>query len=152
MVRFENEISIERPVEEVYKFVADLENLPKWNYYIEDVSKTSPAPKTNGTEYHQVRKGDAQDLRVKEHIPNRLLIIETIPPSRPELRREMVFQPESGSTQLLDTWNLDLGLPTFIEKISANRVRSAVQENLEKLKILLETGQVTLQDGRLVRI
>ena len=69
-----------------------------------------------------------------------------------ELKREMVFRELSGETHIIDVWEPELGLPGIIEKLSARKVRSAVHENLFKLKQLLESGSVTLQDGRTYRI
>jgi hypothetical protein len=48
----------------------------------------------------------------------------------------------------MNVWKLDLGKPALLEKLGAARVKSAVAENLEKLKQLLEEGRVVLQDGR----
>ena len=152
MVHFENELTIDQPTNQVFAFIADLENLPAWNYYVQTVTKTSPGTIGLGSEFHQVRKEDEQDLRISEYIPDQLLIIETIPPSKPELKREMVFEELSGKTHIIDAWELELGLPGIIEKLSARKVRSAVHENLLKLKQLLESGTVTLQDGQTYRI
>jgi uncharacterized membrane protein len=148
MIRFENEVTIDQSVDKVFEYVADLEKLPTWNYFVQSVSKTSSGPTGPGSSYHQVRKEDEQNLRIKEFVPNRLLIIETIPPSKPQLKREMVFERDAGKTRIIDSWELELGLPGIIEKLSKKRVRSAVHENLSKLKRLLETESVTLQDGR----
>jgi hypothetical protein len=78
------------------------------------------------------------------------LVIEAIPPSKPVFRREMNFIGNDGTTTIVDSWSLDLGLPGLIERFSKGRVRSAVNENLHKLKELLENGRVTLQDGKVV--
>jgi hypothetical protein len=43
---------------------------------------------------------------------------------------------------------LDTGKPALVEKLAGGNVKSAVTENLQKLKQLLETGKVILQDGR----
>jgi uncharacterized membrane protein len=32
MLQFENTIDIQKPVDEVFAFVADFENVPRWNY------------------------------------------------------------------------------------------------------------------------
>ena len=148
MFSFENTIVIDRSIEEVFAFVADLPSIPKWNYYVLSVSSTSPNPGAVGSTYHQVRKDDEQDLRISKLEPNRLLVVETIPPSRPELRREITFETQGDSTRLIDKWHLDLGVPKLLEPLAANRAKSGVRENLEKLKVLLESGEVTLQDGR----
>jgi len=34
MLEFENTIQINRPVDEVFAFLADFENLPHWNYFV----------------------------------------------------------------------------------------------------------------------
>ena len=44
MQTFENTVTIHRPGEEVFVFLADFENIPAWNYAIEDPSKTSAGP------------------------------------------------------------------------------------------------------------
>jgi hypothetical protein len=58
------------------------------------------------------------------------------------------FQQEGSTTQLGDYWKLDTGRPALLEKLAAGKVKSAVAENLAKLKELLEQGRVVLQDGR----
>jgi uncharacterized membrane protein len=148
VIEFESTIRIDRPLAEVFSFVADQTNNPKWNYFVIEVEKTSDAPLEVGTTFHQTRKADAQDLRVVALDPNRLVGIETVPPSRPELHRRLEFRDDKGSTVLTDKWRLDTGRPQLVERLGAGRVRSAVRENLGKLKELLESGAVTLQDGR----
>lgn len=148
MFEFENTVVIKRPIGETFAFVADLPSLPKWNYYVRSVTPTSPRSGTVGSTYHQVRQDDEQDLRIAQLDPNRSLVVETIPPSKPELRREMTFEVQGDGTRIIDKWQLDLGVPKLLESVATNRAKSSVRENLEKLKALLEAGRVTLQDGR----
>jgi hypothetical protein len=145
---FENSIDIDRPIENVFAFVADLPSIPKWNYYVLSVVPTSPESGTVGSTYHQVRKEDEQDLIIKILVLNKSLIVETIPPSKPELRREITFEGQDNRTRIIDKWRLDLGVPKLLEPLAAKRAKSGVRENLQKLKTLLESGKVTLQDGR----
>jgi uncharacterized membrane protein len=148
MFTFENTIVIDQPVDEVFDFVSDLISIPKWNYYVQSVTPTSGDPGSEGATYHQVRKNDEQDLRIARSEAGQVLVIESIPPSEPELRREMTFQADGNRTRLLDKWQLDMGVPRLLEPLAAKRAKSGVRENLGKLKTLLETGKVTLQDGR----
>ncbi len=60
MLEFENTIRIDRPIGEVFAFLSDLENVPKWNYYVVEVTKLSNGPIGIGTIYHQVRKRETQ--------------------------------------------------------------------------------------------
>jgi len=148
MVKFENSIVIDRPVEDVFAFVVDLPSLPKWNYFVLSVVPTSPTSGAVGSTYHQIRKNDEQELRISKLELNQSLVVETIPPSEPALRREFLFEAQGESTGMTDKWQLDLGVPKLLEPIAAMRVKSGVRENLEKLKVLLERGRVMLQDGR----
>ncbi len=148
MFNFENIIVIDRPIEDVFAFVVDLPSIPKWNYYVMSVEPTSPKSGSVGSTYHQIRKNDEQYLRISKLEPNQSLVVETIPPSKPELRREFLFEAQGESTRITDKWQLDMGVPKLLEPFAANRAKSGVRENLEKLKVLLEIGRVTLQDGR----
>jgi hypothetical protein len=64
----------------------------------------------------------------------------------------MIFQADDGSTIIVDRWELSFGLFGPLETLAGNRVKSAVKENLKKLKELLETGNTILQDGRSVAL
>jgi uncharacterized membrane protein len=44
MQTFQNTVTIHRPADEVFAFLADFENIPIWNYAIEETSKTSAGP------------------------------------------------------------------------------------------------------------
>ncbi len=148
MFTFENTLLIDRPLEEVFAFIIDLPSIPKWNYYVLTVLPPSRAQGSVGATYHQIRKNDEQDLRISRLEPNRSLTVETIPPSKPEARREITFEVQGQSTRIIDKWQLDMGVPKLLEPLVAIRAKAGVRENLEKLKVLLEVGRVTLQDGR----
>jgi uncharacterized protein YndB with AHSA1/START domain len=152
MIEFENSITINRSVEDVFRFAADPTNIPKWNYYVRSVVPTSDRVGAEGATYHQVRRKDEQDLRIVRTEPNRSFVVETIPPSKPELRRDMIFASEGESTRITDRWQLTLSVPKLLEALAANRAKRGVRENLGKLKRLLETGTVTFQNGRTVTL
>jgi uncharacterized membrane protein len=148
MLEFENTIRIDRPIAEVFRFLSDLENIPKWNYYVLEVKKTSEGPTRIGTTYHQVRKTDQQDLRIIELEPNHTVGVKTLPRSSPSLEMRFNLSEEENSTLILDEWKLETGQPALLERLAAGKIKSAVAANLAKLKELLENGHVLLQDGR----
>jgi hypothetical protein len=39
MMEFENTIVIKKPIKEVFAFISNFENIPKWNYYVLEVKK-----------------------------------------------------------------------------------------------------------------
>ncbi len=152
MLEFENSICIDRPIADVYTFLSDPENLPKWNYYVLEVTKLSDGPIGVGTEYHQVRKTDEQDLCITELDRDHSLVTKTLPPSSPSLEMRFTFSEEGNATCIRDGWKLESGWPAPLEWLGTGRVKSAAAENLTKLKELLEKGQVVLQDGRLAML
>ena len=147
MIKFKNSVIIKRPLPDVFAFVSNFENLPKWNYYVTEVDKLTEGPVGEGTTYHQTRKTDEQDIQVVEFDHNRLVAIETLPPERP-LQMCFQFEPIDGGTRITDEWKLEAGVPGPFAWLATRKVKSAVSENLTKLKALLEMGHVTLQNGR----
>ena len=152
MLEFENTIRIDRPVEEVFAFLSDFENIPKWNYYVLEVRQLSEGSIGVGTTYHQVRKSDQQDLRIIEFEPGHTVAVKTLPQSSPDLEMRFTLYEEGNTTRVRDEWKLNTGRPAIFERLARGRVKSAVAENLAKLKELLEEGQVVLQDGRQVTL
>lgn len=152
MIRFENTIEIDRPVEAVFEFVAHFENVPKWNYYVKEVQQLSDSRPDVGTMYHQVRRGDEQNYAITDYQQASRLTVRTTPDSSPTFERTFVFEPTESGTRIVDTWALETGHYPIIERLGAGRVKAAVAENLSKLKRLLETGEARLQDGRVSRL
>jgi hypothetical protein len=105
-----------------------------------------------GTTYHQVRKTDEQDFQIIEYEPGHTVGVKTLPQSSPSFERKFTLYEEGDTTRLRDEWKLDTGRPAFLERLAGGRVKSAVAENLAKLKELLEEGRVVLQDGRQVTL
>jgi uncharacterized membrane protein len=152
MFEFTNRVTIDRPVSEVFPIATDLTKLPKWNYFVQSVTPTDGDIGQPGSTYHQIRKSDEQVLSIVEVSPMRSFTVETIPPSRPELRRKMRFSADGDKTVIEDQWHLQLGVPRLLEPIAGARVKGAVAENLGKLKELIETGTTVLQDGRTAKL
>lgn len=153
MIEFKHGISIKRPTNEVYSFLSDFENISKWNYYVLQVRKISEGAVGVGTTYHQLRQTDEQLFQITEFELNLKVAVKTLPESSLQFERRFALQAEGSTTLLIDEWEeLDMGKPALIEKLAAGSVKSAVAENLGKLKELLETGSVTLQDGRQVSL
>jgi uncharacterized membrane protein len=152
LLEFENTIRIDRPLDEVFAFLSDFENIPKWNFYVLEVRQLSESPMDVGTAYHQVRKSDEQDFRIIEFELNHSVAVKTLPHSLPSFERKFTLYEEGNTTRVRDEWKLDTGRPALLERLAGGRVKSAVAENLAKLKELLEEGRVVLQDGRRVSL
>jgi hypothetical protein len=138
---FENTVMISRPIEEVFGFLADFENVPKWNYAIVETHKVSHGPVGMGTIYHQVRSVPS---RSEEHFE----VTAYNPPRQLEVRGQLGPFPSRlsyaldavpGGTRVTNAVELELQGPgRLLGRVAVPRVRDAVAANLRKLKELLE--------------
>jgi uncharacterized protein YndB with AHSA1/START domain len=91
--RFETTVVIDRPVEEVFAFLADGENDPKFSPRVLEIAKTTEGPPGVGTVYASTVK----DAGVKTKREFKLTEFE--PPSRirwTEVSKNLVMAPEGG--------------------------------------------------------
>ncbi|HWH32813.1 MAG TPA: SRPBCC family protein [Egibacteraceae bacterium] len=149
MPRFSNTIEIARPPEEVFAFLADHRNVPRWNYFVRTVRALDGTTPALGARYHQVRRDDEQTFQITEWSPGRSFTIATLPGQRPAFERTMRFTSTPGGVRIDDAWLLDIGQPRLLEPMLAQAARRGVGDNLARLRELLENGRTRLQDGRL---
>jgi uncharacterized membrane protein len=152
MIPIRNELLINKPREDTFRFLAQFENVPMWNYYVTSVKRISSTKNGSGTIYHQIRRDDQQKFKVIDYNPPSLITIETIDNSTPKFRRTFKLNQVDDQTHLDDTFEVDTGSPLILERLFKNRLKTAVSNNLHNLKDLLEKGETTLPDGRSVYI
>ncbi|MFB9149189.1 SRPBCC family protein [Roseovarius ramblicola] len=150
-MRFENQIDLSVPRDTVFAFVADQRNIPLWNDYVVDVRQESGDGPAVGARYFQTRKTDSQHTEITSMDAGNSLTVETVE-GAPVARRHIGFRPTGRGTRLFDSWDLETGYPGVIAFFAVRRIRRAVASNLEKLKHLLEDGEVQRQEGRLVTV
>jgi uncharacterized protein YndB with AHSA1/START domain len=142
MASFENTVIIRRPVEEVFAFLADFENVPKWNDAIVETTKTSPGPVGVGTTYRQTRSVPTRSEERFEvtafEPPRRLEVQGQIGPFR--ARISYLLEPTGGGTRLRNAVDLGSSGPlTLVAPLVTSRVKHAVAANLGTLEQLLST-------------
>jgi uncharacterized membrane protein len=153
LLEFSNKLEIRRPIAEVFQFLSNFENMPKWNYFVVNVKKISDGPVGINTAFRQKRKTDSQEYKIVEYEPKKRVAIEFQPPSvKLTMRFMLQTSHNDNDTLVVDEWKFDTGIPALFARIGATNVKAAVAENLEKLKQLLETGKTILQDGREERV
>ena len=152
MISFEHRIRIACPREEVFDFVSNFENVPKWNYFVNSVRKVDQIPIGMGARFHQIRKTDQQDFDIVEFDRPSKVVVKTLEGSFPKFTMGFEFKAKGDHTILTDTWNLETGRSPFLEVLGKSKIKEAVAENLSMLKELMETHRTRLQDGRLVSI
>lgn len=150
MIKFENTVEIALPINAVFSFVGDFENVPKWNYYVTNVRQITGGLPGAGTIYHQTRKHDVQDFQILDYEPYHKVSIMTINGSTPSFSRSLTFEAIDTGTRIVDNWELETGHNGRVEALGTGKIKAAVAENLDKLKQLLERGETRLQDGRII--
>jgi uncharacterized protein YndB with AHSA1/START domain len=141
VMKFTNTITINRPVADVFAFLADLENLPRWNYAIQQTRKLSPGPVAVGTRYHQVRTvptRQEESLEVIELDDGRKI---TVRGTLNRLPAQLGYHVESAGNTTVLTNRVELTLPApqaLVSTLATRQIRGAVAENLKVLKRLLE--------------
>ena len=91
--QFEGTVEIDRPVEEVFAFLANGENDPKFSPRVQEMAKTTDGPTAVGTVY----KSTVKDAGMTTHREFR--ISEFVPPIRirwTELSKNLVTSAEGG--------------------------------------------------------
>ena len=141
MATFENTLMIRRPTAEVFGFLSDFENVPKWNYAIVETHKASQGPVGVGTIYQQVRSVPSrreERFEVTAYNPPRRLEIQgRLGPFPSRLSYALDAIPEG--TRVTNAVELELPGPgRLLGRVAVPRVRDAVAANLRKLKDLLE--------------
>jgi uncharacterized protein YndB with AHSA1/START domain len=143
--RFQNTVTIDRPVEEVFAFLAEFENVPTWNYAIEETTKTSPGPVAPGATYRQTR---SVPRRANEEFevtlfepPSRIAIRGQIGPFR--TRAIYVLERVGSATKLTNEVDLEPSSVALklVAPLAVPRVKAAVARNLGKLKAILERAE-----------
>jgi len=143
MAHAQHTVTIDRPIADVFAYLADGTNNPRWRSGVLEIQRTS----TNdgeGATYRQLLKGPggrriSGDYRVTTHEPPTLLeFIVTAGPARPTGRFEL---SEAGPGRTTVTFALDLqprGLTRLISGMVTKQMQVEVQQ-LQRLKQDLET-------------
>lgn len=140
MLNLEKSIIINRSAEEVFAFVANSENRPKWVPVME-VQKTSAGPIGIGTTFRNVVKMMGRPweslLEVVEYLPNKHYTFKTTWPFPCQLHH--ILAPVAGGTQV--TLRLEGQLGGFYKLVEPFMVRTSQRQmgiDLVALKNCLE--------------
>jgi uncharacterized protein YndB with AHSA1/START domain len=140
-MKFTNSLVIRRQPADVFGFLADPENIPKWNYAIASTRQITPGEIRVGTRFQQRRtlpRPAEEELEVTEIAPNRRLVLQgDLGPLHGSLAYELEEVPDG--TRLTNVADLKAGGPVgFVAELAGGRVQAAVADNLGVLKRILE--------------
>jgi ligand-binding SRPBCC domain-containing protein len=144
MITFETDVHIERPLEEVFAYVSEPLNFPRWNSAVEVVHETSVREGGTGSTYVMER-----ELPTGRAV-NRLDVVTS------EAPREFTVRASAGPTPFLYRYrfssqngetvvNLDAevelpGAAALVPPLARRAIKRGVDDNLATLKRVLELG------------
>ena len=145
MVRIGHSVVINRPIEEVFAFVSDLDKFSQWALEIVEVKKTSKGPVGVGTTFSGVVQLLGRRIEntheVTKYEPNKKLAFKTT--SGPvSLEAETIFESVGGGTKVTIVAEAEPGgFFRLAEPIFARVARRQYETNLATLKDLLEVQE-----------
>ena len=143
MIRAEQTSIIDRPIEDVFRYVGDQTNTPNWQAGLLEVRRTSDGPLGVGTTHTIVRsfmrrRMEADNVYVA-YVPNELITFKTT--SGPvRLEASYVFESTVEGTRLTSRIEMDAsGFVSLAEPLIAAGLKREMKAAFRLLKDLLET-------------
>ena len=142
MIKVEHSVVIDRPVEEVFAFVAAMENEPQWQSGVDEVHSTSEGPMGVGSTWFEVMRILGRRIEthyvVTEYEPNRKLSMKST--SGPvSMEGSMTFESAGGGTRMDITGQGDAkGFFKLAEPVLGRIINRQFEADLGNLKDLLE--------------
>jgi carbon monoxide dehydrogenase subunit G len=136
-------IVINRPVEEVFAFLSDLENNLKWRSGMIEAKKTSAGPIGVGTTYRMSnnffgRRAEGEAV-VTEYEPNRKYA--TMNKSGLRIKTQRMFEPFEGGTRVTFSVETELGgIFKLVEPFLAKVGKRRLEADAVMVKELIESG------------
>lgn len=138
-------ITIAAPPEEVFAFVADLANLPRWQTGIVSARRTSPDPVGVGSTARVVRDMAGQsltvDLTITQFEPGRRLALAS-QASGVSVTATLEIEPEGEGTVARSGIEIKAGsfFMAALEGVIANAAAGELASGLERLRDAVEGG------------
>jgi len=143
MVTNEKIITINRPIAEVFTYVSDLQNGPKWQPELLGVQRLTKGPLGIGTQFSSTRKIMGQNLETSiefvAYEPNSKYVIKSISGPLP-FEQSTLFESTAEGTKLTTVINLYPGGDMAqAEPMLTESLKQEMDTNFDGLKKLLES-------------
>ena len=145
MLRVEQSVFINKPVEQVWNFLTDFQNTPKWDIGVLETKQTSAGAAGLGTTFQNIGpflgRTSVREYRVTEIELNKKVTVKLITPSKLIKKAEVsyAFEPANNGTKLTTTGGIEFnGFFKLIQPILLRRAESDSQGDLDNLRHLLE--------------
>jgi carbon monoxide dehydrogenase subunit G len=138
-------VTIARPIEEVFDFIADARNRPQWDQSVDSEELTSPEPigvgSTVRTKLRSMGRDYEIDWEIIEHqAPSRQRIVSTSGPFPTTLVYGLESNGDSSTQVDFSVTGNPGGALRLIQPLIARGTQSNLDKGFARLQRLLETG------------
>lgn len=144
MINVEVGMIINRPIEDVFAFVANLENLSKWDTDFQEAKRLTSTPNGVGATYQCLLKYPGgktatQKVETTEYTENMKITYESEPTKIAKARVSIRFEPVAEGTKITSLLQPEFyGLLRLLEPLMTGAIRRSHTAHLSNLKPLLE--------------
>ncbi len=143
MIRTTTTIEIDRRAAEVFAYVSDFENNPRWQGGMVEARFTTDPPLRVGTRYEQLARFLGREIRstfeVIELEPGRLVKATTVESTFP-ITFTRIVEPAGGGCQVTAIVEGDAsGIFKLAEPLMRRKVQRSIDADYARLKELLES-------------
>lgn len=142
-MHFDLEITVNRPVDEVFRYAADIEHVPEWAKPARTREKLTEGPIGVGTRYRAVDQMPGRRIEFIEEVtiyePNRRAAFSLGEPINGQI--DARFQPVEDNTKVDFSVALNpTGLMGLLEPVMAKPMRRMFEKDLANLKAAVEAN------------
>jgi uncharacterized membrane protein len=144
MFKYEKSVFINRPQQEVFDFVTDLSNDPKWQSRIESVERVSEGPIGVGSTWRYVSKilgrKNETDIQMTSYEPPHQSSVKAVSGPIP-FENTHKYQAQDGGTLLTFTGQAEIGgFFKMAEGLAGKQIEKQIEADAAQLKKLMEAG------------
>ena len=137
-------VLIARPLDEVFAFVEDARNRPRWDESVTSEELTSPEPIAVGTTVRTKLSSMGREYEytweVTEHLPPSRMTIESTSGPFPTTLAYQLGGREGGTAVDFAVTGRPTGMLRLLQSLIARNTQANLDRGFERLKELLETG------------
>ena len=142
MIQHEVTIHLDRPVEQVFAFLADTGKVSTWQSSLIKLEPLTEGPLRLGSRFREIRRLGRKDTEIQGQVtafePNKRL--ETKTTTKPEVTISFSFDPENGGTRLRYKFVLlSNGMMRLFEPLIGRSIKKERESDFETLKRMLES-------------
>lgn len=145
MITLTDSIMVSRPSAEVFAFVADMNNIPKWQSEVVTSKVITSGPTNVGTRFTEdVKMGPTRTTaacEVTEFAPGALIGFKAVSP-RMDYMGKISVDGVTGGTELTIKGSAQMkGWWRLMESLMKSEFKSGIRKELETLKAVLESAK-----------